>query len=75
MTDRVMESSVMRTLTENMKELAPRAKALGSDILVYFDERQNISYCRLLHRYVTKWFHIGTVSMSGNTKLFLENFE
>jgi len=69
-----MEDNLIADLIKNMKALAPRAKALGSDILVYFDERQNMSYCSMLHRYTVQWIFIGTVSMSGNVKLFWENF-
>jgi hypothetical protein len=57
-------------LTKYMEKLAKRAKALGSDILVYFDERQNISYCAMTHRYTERWDHIGTVTLSGEVKLF-----
>jgi hypothetical protein len=56
-------------LIKYMEKLSKRAKALGSDILVYLDERENISYCAMTHRYTPRWYHIGIVTLSGEVKI------
>ena len=65
-----MLPTTMDSLTGFFKGLARRAKRMRADLLVYVDERQQLSFCFKTHEYTRRLLMVGTVSRNGDYEIF-----